>query len=106
MLSSWRRVSRSPGRWSRSPGGDLLVTEKPGRLRIVTAAGKVGQPISGVPPSTARGQGGLLDVALSPAFASDRTIFWSYSEPRKGGNGTSVARGVLSPTARVSMRCR
>ena len=82
------------------PGGDLLVTEKTGRMRIVTAAGKVGQPIAGVPEVDARGQGGLLDVALSPGFESDRTIFWSYSEPRKGGNATSVARGVLSPDGR------
>ena len=79
------------------PGGDLLVTERPGRLRIVSATGEVGQPIAGLPPVDARGQGGLLDVALSPAFGSDRTIYWSYSEPRKGGNATSVARGVLSP---------
>jgi glucose/arabinose dehydrogenase len=78
------------------PGGDLLVTEKPGRLRIVTAAGKIGEPVTGVPAVDARGQGGLLDVALSPSFATDRTIYWSYSEPRKGGNATSVARGVLS----------
>ncbi len=78
------------------PGGDLLVTEKPGTLRIVSATGDVGQPIAGLPAVDSRGQGGLLDVALSPAFASDRTIYWSYSEPRKGGNGTSVARGVLS----------
>ncbi len=48
----------------------------------------------------ARGQGGLLDVALGPRFASDRTIFWSYSEPREGGNGTSVARGVLAADRR------
>jgi len=82
------------------PGGDLLVTEKPGRLRIVTAAGEKGQPIAGLPPVDARGQGGLLDVALSPEFASDRTIFWSYSEPRKGGNATSVARGALSADRR------
>ena len=79
------------------PGGDLLVTEKPGRLRVVSAAGEVGRPITGLPPVDARGQGGLLDIALSPTFASDRTIYWSYSEPRKGGNGTSVVRGVLSP---------
>jgi glucose/arabinose dehydrogenase len=78
------------------PGGDLLVTEKPGRLRIVSAAGQVGAPIAGLPAVDARGQGGLLDVALSPGFATDRTIFWSFSEPREGGNGTSVARGVLS----------
>ncbi len=78
------------------PGGDLLVTEKPGRLRIVSVAGQIGQPIAGLPEVDARGQGGLLDVALSPGFASDRMIYWSYSEPRQGGNATSVARGVLS----------
>ena len=78
------------------PGGALLVTEKPGRLRIVSATGQVGAPIAGVPPVDARRQGGLLDVALSPGFATDRTIFWSFTEPRQGGNGTSVARGVLS----------
>lgn len=78
------------------PGGDLLVTEKPGRMRIVTAQGELREPISGVPPVDARGQGGLLDVALSPTFGTDRTIFWSYAEPREGGNGTAVARGVLA----------
>jgi glucose/arabinose dehydrogenase len=82
------------------PGGDLLVTEKPGRLRIVSATGEVGRPITGVPGVDARGQGGLLDVALSPAFDSDRTIYWSYSEPREGGNATSVARGALSDDRR------
>lgn len=82
------------------PGGDLLVTEKAGRLRIVSASGDVGQPIAGVPAVDSRGQGGLLDVALSPNFESDRTIFWSYAEPRQGGNGTSVARGVLAQDRR------
>jgi aldose sugar dehydrogenase len=79
------------------PGGDYLVTEKPGRMRIVSRNGTLGEPIEGVPAVDARGQGGLLDVALSPSFATDRTIFWSFSEPREGGNGTSIARGVLSP---------
>ena len=78
------------------PDGAFLITEKPGRIRIVSASGPVGAPITGVPPVDARGQGGLLDVALSPSFATDRTIFWSFTEPREGGNGTSVARGVLS----------
>ena len=78
------------------PDGSLLVTERPGRLRIVTAAGAVGEPIAGLPAVDARGQGGLLDVALSPAFAADRTVYWSYAEPRAGGNGTAVARGVLA----------
>jgi glucose/arabinose dehydrogenase len=82
------------------PGGDLLITERPGRLRIVSASGTVGEPITGLPRVDARGQGGLLDVALSPDFDSDRTIYWSYSEPRQGGNGTAVARGVLSADRR------
>ena len=82
------------------PGGDLLVTEKPGRMRIVSAAGQVGPSIAGVPRVDARGQGGLLDVALSPTFDTDRTIYWSFSEPRQGGNATSVARGMLSADRR------
>jgi glucose/arabinose dehydrogenase len=82
------------------PDGNLLVTERPGRMRIVTASGRVGPSIAGVPAVDARGQGGLLDVALSPSFDTDRTIFWSFAEPREGGNGTSVARGVLATDGR------
>ena len=82
------------------PDGNVLVSEKAGRLRIVSARGEVGQPIAGVPQVDARGQGGLLDVALSPKFESDRTIYFSFSEPREGGNGTSVARAVLAPDRR------
>jgi len=78
------------------PDGGFLVSEKTGQLRIVSAAGEIGEPIAGVPEVDARGQGGLLDVALSPQFATDRTVFWSFTEPRDGGNGTSVARGTLS----------
>jgi glucose/arabinose dehydrogenase len=77
------------------PGGELLVTERPGRLRIVSATGAIGSPIEGLPKVDARGQGGLLDVALSPRFDTDATIFLSYAEPRQGGNGTAVARAVL-----------
>src|SRR5690606_13752030 len=78
------------------PGGDLLVTEKPGRMRIVSASGEIGEPLRGLPPVQAVRQGGLLDVALSPNFASDRMVYWSYTEPRDEGNATSVARGTLS----------
>jgi aldose sugar dehydrogenase len=88
------------------PGGDFLVTERPGRLRIVSANGTIGQPITGLPAVDARGQGGLLDVALSPTFVKDRTIFWSYSEPRDGGNGTAVARGALSADRRSVQNVR
>ena len=84
--------------WSVEPlaDGRLLVSERPGRMRIVSAKGDLGAPLEGVPKVDARGQGGLLDLALSPAFASDRTIYWSYAEARAGGNSTTVAKGVLS----------
>lgn len=78
------------------PDGRWLVTERPGRLRLVTAQGAVGAPIQGLPAVDAQGQGGLLDVAVGPTFATDRLIYWSYAEPREGGNGTAVARGRLS----------
>lgn len=78
------------------PDGNWLVTERPGRLRIITPRGQVSEPVSGLPDVDARGQGGLLDVVTGPDFGNDRMIYWSYSEPRDGGNGTTVARGVLS----------
>lgn len=77
------------------PDGRVLVTERPGRLRIIERDGQKGPPLAGVPAVDARGQGGLLDVELDPAFAVNRLVYLSYSEPREGGNGTSVARGVL-----------
>jgi glucose/arabinose dehydrogenase len=78
------------------PDGRWLVTERPGRLRIITAGGAVGEPVAGLPAVDARGQGGLLDVVVGPTFGADRLIYWSYAEPREGGNATSVARGRLS----------
>lgn len=78
------------------PGGRILVTERQGRLRIVAKDGKLSQPVAGVPQVAAGGQGGLLDVALSPAFERDSTVFLAFAEPRGGGtSGTSVARGKL-----------
>lgn len=78
------------------PDGRWLVTERPGRLRIITAAGAVSEPVAGLPAVDAQGQGGLLDVVIGPTFGQDRMIYWSYAEPREGGNGTAVARGRLS----------
>jgi glucose/arabinose dehydrogenase len=78
------------------PDGRMLVTERPGRLRLVSADGKLSPPLSGVPNVTGRGQGGLLDVVLDPGFAQNRLVYLSFSEPRAGGNGTSVARGRLN----------
>ncbi len=78
------------------PGGKMLVTERPGRLRIVTPDGKLSEPVAGLPPVDARNQGGLLDVALDPAFATNHLVYWSYSEPKGDGtNNTAVARGRL-----------
>ena len=76
------------------PSGKMLVTERPGRLRVLSGDGKLSAPVAGLPPVDARGQGGLLDVALDPAFAKNNLIYWSYSEPKEAGaNNTAVARG-------------
>src|SRR6185436_15080893 len=75
------------------PDGRWIVTEKGGRIRIVATDGKLSAPLTGVPQVDASGQGGLLDVALDPAFASNSIIYFSFSEPGNGGTaGTSVER--------------
>ncbi|WP_131835940.1 PQQ-dependent sugar dehydrogenase [Ancylobacter aquaticus] len=86
---------RSPWGLAFLPDGRMLVTERPGALRIVSRSGTVSAPVAGVPPVLARGQGGLLDVALAPDFADSRLVFLTYAEPREGAAGTSVARGRL-----------
>jgi glucose/arabinose dehydrogenase len=77
------------------PDGGMLVTEREGRLRIVGRNGALSEPLGGVPHVRAGGQGGLLDVALSPTFAQNRLVFLSFSEPGDGGASTAVARGRL-----------
>ena len=76
------------------PNGTMLVTERPGRLRVIRADGKqMSESVAGLPPVEARQQGGLLDVALDPAFEKNQLIYWSYAEPGPNGNNTAVARG-------------
>jgi aldose sugar dehydrogenase len=77
------------------PDGRMLVTERPGRLRIVDKAGKISAPLGGVPKVLAAGQGGLLDVAVSPTFDKDQLVYLAYAEPGTGGAGTAVLRGRL-----------
>jgi len=77
------------------PDGRMLVTERPGRLRYVDDSGNVSKPLAGVPEVYARGQGGLLDVALGPDFEDNRLVYLSFAEPGKGGGGTAVGRGRL-----------
>ena len=77
------------------PDGRMLVTERPGRLRIIAKDGTKSEPLKGVPELFAQGQGGLLDVKLDPGFASNGLVYLSYAEPGEGGAGTAVARGKL-----------
>lgn len=81
------------------PDGAMLVTERPGRLRIVGPDGKVSAPVAGVPKVAAVGQGGLLDVALHPKFSENGLVYLSYAEPGEGGQGTAAARGRLEGNA-------
>jgi aldose sugar dehydrogenase len=81
------------------PDGRMLVTERPGRIRVASTDGKLSEPLSGVPVVEARGQGGLLDIALDPAFAQNRLVYVSYAERREGGAATAVARMKLNEAA-------
>lgn len=79
------------------PDGSWLVTEKPGRLRVIAADGTVSEPITGVPEVDARGQGGLLDVLLAPDFAQSRRLWLSFAAPAEGGrNQTAVVTATLA----------
>jgi glucose/arabinose dehydrogenase len=80
------------------PDDSMLVTERPGNLRHVSADGTISDPIAGVPEVVFAGQGGLLDVALDPAFETNRYVYMSFAEAgdERGTNSTAVARGVLS----------
>ena len=75
------------------PDGDILVTERPGRLRVVRDGTLVEEPVGGVPDVRAGGQGGLLDIALHPDFQANRWVYLTYSKPGSGGRTTAVARG-------------
>ena len=78
------------------PDGRMLVTERPGRMRLISMDGKVSDPIEGLPHVVNKEQGGLLDVLLAQDFAASGLIFFSYSEPRGGfANGTAVVRAKL-----------
>ena len=80
-------------------GGRMLVTERPGRLRVVQANGQIGPPVAGLPRIDAGGQGGLLDVITDSDFASNRTVYFCYSEPAAAGasgNSTALASARLS----------
>lgn len=81
------------------PDGRLLVTERAGDMRILSEDGTLSEPLAGVPKVVAKGQGGLLDVALDPKFADNKLVYFTYSEPGEDGAGTAVARGRLEDGA-------
>jgi glucose/arabinose dehydrogenase len=78
------------------PDGQMLVTERAGRLRLVSQDFKLNpKPIDGLPEVVAQGQGGLFDVVLHPEYAQNGWIYWAYNAPGQGGWGTAMARGKL-----------
>lgn len=81
------------------PDGRPLVTERPGRLRVLGADGELSEPLGGVPEVMAEGQGGLLDVTLDPEFDSNGLVYLSYAEPGDGAASTAVGRGRLADGA-------
>lgn len=79
------------------PDGRIIVTERPGRIRIVAANGQLSQPLPGLPRIHAAGQGGLLDLAIAPDFVATRQIFFTFAQPREEGrNATAVGRAQLN----------
>ena len=89
--------------WGIAPlgNGQFLVTERPGRMRLINANGTVSAALPGLSEIGVQGQGGLLDVAVSPRFAQDRTIFWTYSKAVRGGLVTAAARGTLGADGQI-----
>jgi len=77
------------------PDNRIIITERPGRLRIVESGHLNPEPVAGLPAIAARGQGGLLDVALHPNFVTNQLVYLSYSAAGASGVGTEVARGKL-----------
>ncbi|SFS19513.1 PQQ-dependent sugar dehydrogenase [Yoonia litorea] len=92
------------GPWGldRLPSGQFLVTEITGDMRVINADGSVSGPISGLPEIAVQGQGGLLDVNVSPDFSNDRLVFWTYAKPVDGGLVTAAARGTLDNQGRLT----
>ena len=86
------------------PDGRILVTERPGRLRIVQADGRISDPLNGVPAVATQGQGGMLDLMLDERFAENRTLYFCYAEAGAGGSGTAVARARLEGDALLDVR--
>jgi glucose/arabinose dehydrogenase len=86
------------------PDGRMLVTERPGRVRIVTSEGALSPPLQGVPKVATGGQLGLFGLALDPAFASNHRVYFAYAEPKAGGSALAVARAEVVEGAAPALR--
>ena len=95
MVETFARGLNSPWSLAFLPDGRMLVTERPGRLRIVGKDGKLSRPLAGLPKVFARDQGGLLDVALDRDYGSNQTIYFCFAEPSGRGARTALARARL-----------
>jgi glucose/arabinose dehydrogenase len=93
LVSPWGMVNL--------PDGRILITQKAGTMRIATTSGQLSEPITGLPPVNPEGQGGLLDVAIDPDFASNRIVYWSFSQNVPPGTLTAVGKGKLSADERT-----
>jgi aldose sugar dehydrogenase len=87
---------KSPWGITALPDGRFLITEKAGTMRIATAAGQLSAEITGAPKVNPSGQGGLLGITIDPAFATNRLVYWVFSQESPEGNVTAVAKGKLS----------
>jgi glucose/arabinose dehydrogenase len=79
------------------PNGHMLITEKPGKMRILTTKGETGTPIANVPTVLYKSDGGLLDLVIDPNFAKNRQVYFAYAEPREGGQGLTLGGAKLKP---------
>ncbi|WP_341912025.1 PQQ-dependent sugar dehydrogenase [Ferrovibrio terrae] len=86
------------------PDGRILVTERPGRMRVVAKDGALSPPLGNVPKVYDSGQGGLLDVTLDPDFARSRLLYFTYAEPGDGGAGTALATAVFNETTLTDVK--
>ena len=103
-VSTVARGLENPWALAFLPDGRMLVTERPGRMRVVARDGTLGAPLANLPVVVAQGQGGLLDVALDRDFANNRVIYFTFSEPGDGGAATSVARARLGANTLEDVR--
>ncbi|PTD27595.1 PQQ-dependent sugar dehydrogenase [Sphingomonas fennica] len=94
----------SPWAMTFLPDGRMLVTEKAGRMLLVSADGKAATPLAGIPAVDSEGQGALMDVVLHPKFAENRLVYFSFSEKGEGGKGVALARGTLAEGPAPALR--